>query len=102
MANGLLKNTDLKEIPRINHLSPHQTRIIIMLNIIVSGAAERTGTRITALANDHKDLKVVGVHEHKYNHKIGADIGYITGTGKTGITIADDINSIKKSRRNKL
>ncbi len=67
-----------------------------MLNIIVSGAAGRMGTRITALANDHKDLKVVGALEHKDHPKIGSDIGEITGAGKTGITITDDINSIKE------
>jgi len=67
-----------------------------MLNIIVSGAAGRMGTRITALANDDKNLKIVGALERKDHPKIGTDIGEVIRTGKTGISITSDLNSIKE------
>ncbi|GBE05098.1 MAG TPA: 4-hydroxy-tetrahydrodipicolinate reductase [Nitrospirae bacterium] len=67
-----------------------------MINLIVSGAAGRMGTRITALAHDHKDIKVVGALEQKGHPKAGVDIGEIIGTGKTGITVSADINDVKE------
>jgi 4-hydroxy-tetrahydrodipicolinate reductase len=67
-----------------------------MLNIIVSGAAGRMGARITSLANEHKDLKIVGAFEHKDHPKMGADIGEATGIGKIGVAVTIDIKSVKE------
>ncbi len=59
-----------------------------MLNIIVSGAAGRMGSRIIALSKDNKNLKVIGALERKDYDKIGCDIGEIIGIGKIGVNLS--------------
>jgi 4-hydroxy-tetrahydrodipicolinate reductase len=66
-----------------------------MLNIIVSGAAGRMGSRIIALANKHKGLKVVGALEHIDHTGIGSDIGEIAGIGKSNVPLLSSIDDIK-------
>ncbi len=65
-----------------------------MLNIAVSGAAGRMGTRIITLAMDNNDLNVIGALEHKDHKKIGVDVGEIIGTAKTGIALSDSLSDI--------
>ncbi len=65
-----------------------------MLNIIVSGASGRMGSRIIALLRERDDMKLAGVLERSNHEYIGRDIGEITGTGVTGVKITDNINEI--------
>ncbi len=65
-----------------------------MLNIIVSGAAGRMGSRIIALSRESKDLKITGALERKDHSKIGRDIGEITGADKIGINLSGNLNDI--------
>lgn len=67
-----------------------------MLNIIVSGAAGRMGSRIITLANESKDIKITGALEHKNHDKIGTDAGEIVGIGKIGVPLSWNINDIKE------
>lgn len=65
-----------------------------MLNVIVSGAAGRMGSRIIALSKDNKDLKIIGALEHSGHNKIGADVGEINGLGHLGVKLESEINNI--------
>jgi len=67
-----------------------------MLNIIVSGAAGRMGSRIITLSKNYEDIKLIGALEHKDHKNIGQDIGEILGIGQAGITISSSINDIKE------
>jgi len=67
-----------------------------MINLIVSGAAGRMGTRIITLANDHKEINIVGALEYKEHPKVGSDIGETAGIGNIGIPISGDINDISE------
>lgn len=65
-----------------------------MVNIIVTGVTGRMGGRISALAKDYQELKLVGATEKKGHTQIGKDIGQITGIGETGIRITDKLEEI--------
>lgn len=65
-----------------------------MLNIIVSGASGRMGSRIIALSKEYKDIKLVGAVERKDHKNIGQDIGEFIGLGKLGIKLTNNINNI--------
>ena len=67
-----------------------------MVNLIVSGAAGRMGARIITLANDHREIHIVGALEHKDHPKIGSDIGETAGIGGIGLAISADINDIRE------
>lgn len=67
-----------------------------MLNIIVSGAAGRMGSRIIALSTEYKSIKLVGAVEHKEHKGIGLDGGELIGIGKLGVLISHDLNDIKE------
>lgn len=65
-----------------------------MINIIVTGATGRMGSRITALSKDYRDLKLAGATERKGHDAVGKDIGLIAGIGETGIILTDDLENI--------
>ena len=65
-----------------------------MLNMIVSGAAGRMGSRIIALSRDFKDIKLSGALENKNHKELGKDIGEIIGIGATGVNLSDNIKNI--------
>ncbi|MBI4697717.1 MAG: 4-hydroxy-tetrahydrodipicolinate reductase [Nitrospirae bacterium] len=65
-----------------------------MINIIVSGAAGRMGSRITALSKEFEDISVAAALEHKDHRHIGQDIGEIIGLGKLGVPIRSNISDI--------
>lgn len=67
-----------------------------MLKIIVSGAAGRMGGRIITLANDNKELKVIGALERRDHPKIGSDAGETAGVGKINVMLSGHINDIKE------
>jgi 4-hydroxy-tetrahydrodipicolinate reductase len=66
-----------------------------MVNVIVSGAAGRMGTRIVALTNANEEMKVVGALEHKDHSKLGYDIGEVAGIGNIGVAIVSSLDDIK-------
>ena len=65
-----------------------------MLNITVSGATGRMGTRIITLLLDIENLKLTGALERQGHKDIGRDIGEVIGTGSMGVNITDDIIAI--------
>lgn len=65
-----------------------------MINIIVTGATGRMGSRITALSKDYRDLKLAGATERKGHDAVGKDIGLIAGIGETGIILTDGLENI--------
>lgn len=67
-----------------------------MLNIIVSGASGKMGTRILSLAKDSREFNVVGALEHRSHDRVGADIGEVIGTGKIDVPLTDTIDSVRE------
>lgn len=67
-----------------------------MTNIIVSGAAGRMGSRITALSKEYENIKLAGAVERKDHKNIGQDIGEVIGIGKLGIELKDNINDMRE------
>ena len=65
-----------------------------MLNMIVSGASGRMGSRIITLSQDLDDLKLVGALEKSDHKNSGKDIGEVIGLGAMGVTITDNIEEI--------
>lgn len=65
-----------------------------MLNIIVSGAAGRMGSRIIALSRDYENIKLIGAVEHKDHRNIGQDVGETIGIGKIGAKLISNIKDI--------
>ncbi|MBL7031991.1 MAG: 4-hydroxy-tetrahydrodipicolinate reductase [Nitrospira sp.] len=68
-----------------------------MLNITVSGATGRMGTRIISLLLDIEDLKLAGALERQGHEELSRDIGEIIGAGSLGIKITDDIKAIAET-----
>ena len=65
-----------------------------MINIAVTGASGRMGSRIITLSMDIEKLKLTGALERKDYDRIGKDIGDVIGLGKTGVLISDDITNV--------
>ncbi len=65
-----------------------------MLNMIVSGASGRMGSRIITLSQDIEELKLVGALERSDSADLGKDIGEVIGLGTLGVKITDNINDI--------
>ncbi|MBI4846983.1 MAG: 4-hydroxy-tetrahydrodipicolinate reductase [Nitrospirae bacterium] len=65
-----------------------------MINMIVSGAAGRMGSRIIALSGDFKDIKISGALENKNHKDLGRDIGEVIGIGASGIKITGSVKNI--------
>lgn len=65
-----------------------------MINMIVTGASGRMGSRIITLAKDIDDIKLTGALEKKGHALIGKDIGTVIGIGPSGINITDNLKSL--------
>ncbi|MBU1862394.1 MAG: 4-hydroxy-tetrahydrodipicolinate reductase [Candidatus Omnitrophica bacterium] len=65
-----------------------------MVRIIVAGCLGRMGRRIIRLGLEKKNVKVVGVFEHKENPAIGNDIGELIGVGKKGIAVMSTLSQV--------
>lgn len=65
-----------------------------MLNMIVSGATGRMGTRIIALSRDIENIKLAGALERSGHKDLGNDIGEVIGMGTMNVNITDNISSI--------
>ncbi|GBD96683.1 MAG TPA: 4-hydroxy-tetrahydrodipicolinate reductase [Nitrospirae bacterium] len=67
-----------------------------MLNMIVSGASGRMGSRIITLSRDMDDIKLTGALERKDHEESGKDIGQVIGIGVINIKITDSIAAISE------
>lgn len=65
-----------------------------MIKVIVAGAAGRMGCRLVALVKDSTALALAGAIEHKGHHALGEDAGEIAGSGRTGVSITDDLSAL--------
>lgn len=67
-----------------------------MINMIVSGATGRMGSRIINISKDSSEIKLTGALERKGHEHLRKDVGEVIGTGKTGVKITDNIRDIAK------
>jgi 4-hydroxy-tetrahydrodipicolinate reductase len=65
-----------------------------MVNIGIAGAAGKMGSRIAVLSAEYEGLRLTGAFERKGHKDSGRDIGLITGSGETGIRLADSLEAI--------
>lgn len=65
-----------------------------MVNIGIAGAAGRMGSRISTLCGEYEGLRLAGAFEAKGHKDLGRDIGLITGTGETGVMLADSLGAV--------
>lgn len=65
-----------------------------MTNIVVTGVTGRMGSRIAALAGEQAGVRVVGATERPGHEKVGTDLGELTGAGKTGVVISDNLGAV--------
>lgn len=78
----------------MNQVRSLQKRRHTMINLIVSGASGKMGSRIIALSRDITDIKLTGAVERKGHKEIGNDIGPVIGIGITGVSITDDVKTV--------
>jgi 4-hydroxy-tetrahydrodipicolinate reductase len=71
-----------------------QIRRQAMLNMVVSGASGRMGSRIIVLSRDMDNLKLSGALDRKDHKDLGKDIGDVIGIGPTGVTVKDSVKSV--------
>jgi 4-hydroxy-tetrahydrodipicolinate reductase len=64
-----------------------------MIDIVVAGAAGRMGGRITALARESGDLRVIAALERPGHPAIGRDAGELAGVGPIGVPVAAEPGS---------
>ena len=67
-----------------------------MLNMIVSGASGRMGSRIIALSREMDDIKLTVALERKDHEESGKDIGQVIGIGAINIKITDSITDMSE------
>ncbi|MEW6600103.1 MAG: 4-hydroxy-tetrahydrodipicolinate reductase [Nitrospirota bacterium] len=65
-----------------------------MINLIVSGASGKMGSRIITLSSDMSGIKLTGAVERKGHAHLGKDIGPVIGLGTKGVIITDDVKSV--------
>ena len=61
-----------------------------MVDLVVAGAAGRMGGRITALARESADLRVVAALERSGHPALGRDAGELAGAGTIGVPVTAD------------
>lgn len=62
-----------------------------MTTIAVNGACGRMGSRIVALVNEDKDMKLVSALDRDNHPSLGKDIGEILGLGNIGVKLTNEI-----------
>ncbi len=70
-----------------------------MADVIVAGAAGRMGSRLVALLQEDKDLRLVGALEAPNHPAVQRDAGEVAGVGRLGIPIGADPESAIASDR---
>lgn len=68
-----------------------------MTRIGVAGAAGKMGARISALSAGYEGLRLAGAFERTGHPALGQDIGSVTGTTATGVTLTEGIGSIMQN-----
>lgn len=58
------------------------------IEVVVVGACGRMGQEVVRAVSSQPDLRLVGAVDH---HRIGEDIGLVTGIGEKGIRVEDDL-----------
>ncbi|UCD35525.1 MAG: 4-hydroxy-tetrahydrodipicolinate reductase [Nitrospiraceae bacterium] len=66
-----------------------------MINIIVSGATGRMGSRIIALSRESGDITLVGALERTEHVSLGSDIGEVIGIGAAGVVVSDSAGALR-------
>ena len=61
-----------------------------MADVVIAGAAGRMGSRLVALIQDEKDLRLVGALEAPGHPALLQDAGELAGVGKVGVPITAD------------
>jgi len=61
-----------------------------MADVVVAGAAGRMGSRLVALLQEEKDLRLVAALEAAGHPAVGQDAGLMAGTRARGVPITDD------------
>jgi 4-hydroxy-tetrahydrodipicolinate reductase len=61
-----------------------------MADVVIAGAAGRMGSRLVALAQDEKELRLVGALEAPGHPALLQDAGDLAGVGKIGVPITAD------------
>ncbi len=65
-----------------------------MVKVIVNGAAGRMGARIIALIQEIDGVNLSGAVERRGQQSVGRDAGEVSGWGRIGIAISDDLSKI--------
>jgi len=60
-----------------------------MADVVVAGAAGRMGSRLVALLQGDKDLRLAAALEAPGHPAVGKDAGEVAGVGRTGVAITD-------------
>src|SRR5947207_15975977 len=66
------------------------------IEIAITGAAGRMGTRLVALAKEAGDFSIVGAIERGDHPQISRDAGEVAGVGKIGVPITYDLRPTPK------
>ena len=65
-----------------------------MVRIAITGAAGRMGKTLIEAVTNHPDTTVTAAIERPESSLIGADAGELSGLGKNGVTVVDEINKV--------
>ncbi|MCJ8145019.1 4-hydroxy-tetrahydrodipicolinate reductase [Ancylobacter sp. A5.8] len=60
------------------------------MRLVIVGAGGRMGRALMRAVMEAPDLALAGAVEHAGSENIGRDVGELTGTGPTGMTVSDD------------
>ncbi len=70
-----------------------------MADVVVAGAAGRMGSRLVALLQEGKDLRLVAAIEAPGHPAVSRDAGEVAGVGRLGVPITDDPESVLGQER---
>jgi len=65
-----------------------------MPDVVIAGAAGRMGSRLVALLQEEKDLRLVGALEASGHPALFKDAGEVAGIGRVSVPITDDPESV--------
>ena len=65
-----------------------------MADVVVAGAAGRMGSRLVALLQEDKELRLVAALEAPGHPALGRDAGEAAGVGRLGVPITADAEAV--------
>jgi 4-hydroxy-tetrahydrodipicolinate reductase len=65
-----------------------------MADVVVAGAAGRMGSRLVALLQDERELRLVGALEAPGHPAVAKDAGEVAGIGRIGVPISGDPDGV--------